>query len=120
MATVARGHQEIIVGLGRYVREGAGAEIAFTVEEDYHGRGIASELLRQLSTSPAATASRGSRREVLADNLPMLKVFRRSGLPMQVGHAGSIVHLTCALGERAACPTAAERGRHCDRTATFP
>ena len=32
--------------------------------------------------------------EVLADNVPMLKVFERSGLAMTTKHEGSVVHVT--------------------------
>ena len=49
VATVASGNQEIIVGLGHCARNEASAEIAFTVAKDYRGRGIASELLQQLT-----------------------------------------------------------------------
>jgi hypothetical protein len=34
---------------------------------------------------------------VLAENEPMLAVFRRSGLPMQLRRDGSVLHVTLAL-----------------------
>ena len=49
VATAASGDEEIIVGLGNYAQTGASADVAFAVAEDYQGRGIASELLRQLA-----------------------------------------------------------------------
>ena len=35
--------------------------------------------------------------DVLAENQPMLAVFRRSGLPMQLGRDGGVLHMTPAL-----------------------
>ena len=99
VATVASGNQEIIVGLGHCVRNEASAEIAFTVEEDYQGRGIASELLRQLMDIARRDGVAQFEADVLADNASMLKVFRRSGLPMTRTQAGGIVHLTLSLGD---------------------
>jgi len=75
------GTEETLIGGGRYVSSGAAAEIAFTVEEDYQGQGIASRLLRHLVN--IARANRIPRFEayVLPGNESMLGVFRRSGLP---------------------------------------
>ena len=49
VATVGSGSRETIVGVGGYVRTGAGADVAFAVEEDFQGRGVASRLLQQLA-----------------------------------------------------------------------
>jgi RimJ/RimL family protein N-acetyltransferase len=99
VATVTGGNQEMIVGVGRYARNAATAEIAFTVEEDYQGRGIASELLRQLTDIAGRSGVVRFEADVLADNAPMLKVFQRSGLPMKQTRAGGIVHLTLFLDD---------------------
>ena len=42
-------------------------------------------------------ASHGFEADVLAENQPMLAVFRRSGLPMQLGRDGNVLHVTLAL-----------------------
>jgi len=99
VATVASVDQEVIVGLGRYARNGTSAEIAFTVEEDYQRRGIASELLRQLTEIARRSGVLRFEADVLPENAPMLKVFRRSGLPMKKTQADGIVHLTLSLDE---------------------
>ncbi len=101
VATVAGGNQEIIVGLGRYARNEARAEIAFTVEEDYHGRGIATELLRQLTDIARRSGVLQFEAYVLPDNASMLKVFQRSGLPMKEAQTDTdgIVHLTLCLDD---------------------
>ena len=38
--------------------------------------------------------------EVLAENTPMLAVFRRSGLPLKLRRDGSSLHVTLSLGSR--------------------
>jgi RimJ/RimL family protein N-acetyltransferase len=99
VATVAGVDQEIIVGLGRYARNGASAEIAFTVEEDYQRRGIATELLRQLTDIARRSGVLRFEADVLPDNAAMLNVFRRSGLPMKAAQSDGIVHLTLSLDD---------------------
>ena len=99
VATVASADQEVIVGLGHYAQNAASGEIAFTVEEDYQGRGIASEMLRQLADIARRNGVLQLEAEVLPDNAPMLKVFRRSGLPMKETQTDGIVHLTLFLDD---------------------
>ena len=99
VATVSSGNQEIIVGLGRYARNGASGEIAFTVGEDYQGRGIASEMLRQLTDIARRNGVLQFEADVLPDNAPMLKAFQRSGLPMRGTQTDGIVHLTLFLDD---------------------
>jgi ribosomal protein S18 acetylase RimI-like enzyme len=100
--TIGEGDGETIIGTGRYVViDGAGkppsAEVAFTVEEDYHRQGIARTLLQHLA---AIAREKGLSRfvaEVLPENRGMLTVFSRSGLPMKTEHAGDVVHVTMSL-----------------------
>ena len=88
------------IGSGRYVVNGAGtAEVAFIVEEDYHGLGIASRLLRHLARVGAAQGIRTFEADVLAGNKAMLAVFARTGWPMTKTHEGDTVHVTLALPE---------------------
>jgi GNAT superfamily N-acetyltransferase len=97
VATIPVGNGERIVGLGRYAGNGERAQLAFTVEEDYQGRGIATRLLRHLI--PLARESGISRFEahVLAGNGPMLSVLRHSGLPATERERDGIVTVTLAL-----------------------
>jgi GNAT superfamily N-acetyltransferase len=95
VATV--GDEETIVGLGGYVRRGAAADIAFVVEEDFQRRGIAGRLLRQLAHIARANGITRFEADVLAENTPMLTVFRRSGLPMGTSRGAGIVHATLSL-----------------------
>jgi GNAT superfamily N-acetyltransferase len=98
VATVGTGEQEIIVALGEYVRSGAAAHIAFAVEEDFQGRGIASRLLRQLAAIARANGITQFEADVLAENTPMLTVLRNSKLRMRTRHEEGVVHATLFLG----------------------
>jgi GNAT superfamily N-acetyltransferase len=97
VATVGSGDREIIVGLGSYVRSGAAADIAFAVEEDFQGRGIASRLLQQLVDIARANGIVRFEADVLAENTPMLAVLRNSGLRMRTSHEQGVVHATLFL-----------------------
>lgn len=84
--TVGAGSDERLIAVARYARvasDGDAAEIAFTVADDFQGRGAATLLLRVLV---GIARSRGVRRLValvLDDNRPMLEVFRHSKLPFR-------------------------------------
>jgi RimJ/RimL family protein N-acetyltransferase len=108
VATVGSGSQETIVGLGQYARQGTNADIAFAVEEDFQGRGIATRLLRHLVRIGRDQGISQFEADVLAENLPMLRVFRRSGLPLQESEEDGVVHLTLALGDAHRQPGASE------------
>jgi GNAT superfamily N-acetyltransferase len=98
VVTADRG--EIVVGLGEYVGAGGSAHIAFAVEEDYQGRGIAGRLLEHLARIAREKGVSRFEADVLAENTPMLKVLRRSGLPMTESEQDGVVHVTLALGDR--------------------
>ena len=97
VATVGSGDQEIIVGLADCVRSGAAADIAFAVEEDFQGRGIASRLLQQLVGIARANGITRFEADVLAENAPILAVLRNSGLRMQTSLEQGVVHATLFL-----------------------
>lgn len=103
VVTIGQGEGETIIGGARYiVHEDAngekGAEIAFTVEEDYQGQGIASSLLRHLIQIARTKGLARLDAEVLASNRSMLAVFSRSGLPMKAERLDDVVLVTLALG----------------------
>ena len=56
------------------------AEVAFAVVDPYQGQGIGAALLRHLVTIARAASLRELIAEVLPDNMPMLKVFEKSGI----------------------------------------
>ena len=84
-----------IVGGGRYVVVQPGqAEVAFAIVDAYQGLGIGSALMRHLATLGGEAGLRELIAEVLAENVPMLNVFGRCGLPMSTSREGPLVHVT--------------------------
>ena len=93
---------EIIIASGRYIAtEGPGtessAELAFVVEEDYQGRGIASRLLAHLAVLARHQNLTQFEADVLSQNRGMLAVFKRGGFPMRQRRDGSVIHVTLEL-----------------------
>jgi RimJ/RimL family protein N-acetyltransferase len=98
VATTGRGADEAIIGGGRYVVTGEGrAEIAFTVEEDYQGQGVAGRLFAALVDLARQRGITVFEAEVLSGNPSMLRVFERTGLPMRKRSEGGVVHLELTL-----------------------
>ena len=102
VATTGTGADEIIIGGGRYIVSGGSedkrsAELAFTVEEDYQGLGIASRILRHLVEIGRRQHLSCFDAYVLCGNASMLRVFARSGLPMKQRRDGDVVHVELSL-----------------------
>lgn len=102
VVTVGTGADEAIIGSATYVAGDAAdgprtAEVAFTIEEDYQGQGLAGRLLAGLVDIARRHGIQGFKAEVLAHNGAMLAVFRRSGLPLRQRQAGEVVHVSLAL-----------------------
>ena len=101
VVTIGSGDGETVIGSGRYVvQAGEGvrsAEVAFMVEEDYHGLGIASRLLRHLAGIARAQGIGRLDASVLPQNKAMLSVFARSGLPMEKRVVDGEVHVELTL-----------------------
>ena len=98
----ADGGNETIIGAGRYVLYDPpnplrSAEIAFTVEEDYQGQGIASRILGHLIQIAQEKGVSQFEAEVLSENRAMLAVFTRSGLPMKKSLEEGGLHVTLSL-----------------------
>ena len=101
VVTTGRPPDEIVIGGGRYVVTdpvARTAEVAFVVEEDFHGQGIAGRLLRHLAVLARGRGIAAFEAEVLAGNKAMLAVFGRAGLPMTTRAEDGVVHVTLALG----------------------
>jgi RimJ/RimL family protein N-acetyltransferase len=101
VVTVGEGEAETIIAGARYVAFGGTparrAEVAFTVEEDYHRQGIAGRLLRHLARIGREKGLERLEAEVLAGNKAMLAVFSRSGLPMTQHFESGTVHVSLEL-----------------------
>lgn len=102
LVTKGAGRDETVIGSGRYFaagepRPGRAAEIAFVVDEDHQGLGIAGRLLAHLSDIARGRGIVAFEADVLAGNEPMLAVFARSGLPLRRRSDGGVVHVTLSL-----------------------
>ena len=83
VAVAEENGRPVIVGGGRYVvLRPDRAEIAFTVIDQYQGQGLGTELMRHLVTIAREAGLEELVAEVLPDSAPMLKVFEKSGLPL--------------------------------------
>lgn len=102
VVTIGAGADETVIGgasyVGRTAADGAKlAEVAFTIEEDFQGQGLASKLLAALVTLARRHGLVRFEADVLAGNSPMLAVFQRSGLPLRKRREGDVVHLELDL-----------------------
>ena len=103
VVSVGNGADETVIGSATYVVEAAPegdalvAEVAFTIEEDFQGQGLARRLLAALAGIARAHGIARIKAEVLGSNSPMLAVFQRSGLPMTRRSEGGVVHLVLDL-----------------------
>jgi GNAT superfamily N-acetyltransferase len=103
VASVADADGERIVGGARYVLLSPGvAEMACAVEDSHQGRGLGTLLVRHLGVLARAAGIREVRADVLAENQPMLRLLRGSGLPLAQERESGAVHLTLQLEPRSA------------------
>jgi len=70
------------------------AEVAFTIANDFQGRGLGTILLGQLAEVAAANGIQVFEAEVVAANHAMLNVFRASGFPIEVDATAGQLHVT--------------------------
>ncbi len=89
------GADERIVGHAFYVAlNEKRAEVAFTIANDFQGRGIGTMLLCQLAEVASANGIELFQAEVVAANQAMLRVFRESGFPLEVSASAGQLHVT--------------------------
>ena len=94
VAVMEEGGRPVIVGGGRYVLvRPKTAELAFTVVDEYQGRGIGVLLMRHLITLAREAGLEELIAEVLPNNTAMLKVLARSGLDITTKRESGIVHV---------------------------
>jgi RimJ/RimL family protein N-acetyltransferase len=100
--TIGEGENETIIGVGRYViadpaNKPSSADLSFTVEEDYHGQGVAGLLLRKLASIALEKGLSCFEADVLPQNRAMLTVFSRSGFPLQTEFREGAVHVNLSI-----------------------
>src|SRR6476646_7315137 len=89
------GVEERVVGHAFYAAiDTHRAEVAFTIANDFQGRGLGSMMLGQLAEVAAASGIQVFEAEVVAANQAMLQVFRSSGFPLEVRATAGQIHVT--------------------------
>jgi len=75
-----------VLGLGRYEVDPATglAKVDFLVRDDWHSRGIGTRLLKRLSIAARERGVVGLCATIAGNNYPMLQIFHRSGLPLNM------------------------------------
>lgn len=98
VAVVEEGGRPVIAGGGRYivVRPGE-AEVAFAVVDEYQGRGIGGAVMRHLTAIARAAGLERFIAEVLVENLPMRRLFEKSGLQMSTKHESGVAYVRLQL-----------------------
>ncbi len=88
------GEDERVVGHAFYVAiDEQRAEVAFTIANDFQGRGLGTILLCQLADVAAANGIKVFEADVVAANHAMLHVFRESGFPIEVNASAGQLHV---------------------------
>jgi len=89
------GPEERVVGHAFYAGlDEHRAEVAFTIANDFQGRGLGTILLGQLAEVAEANNIQMFEAEVVAANHAMLHVFRESGFPIEVSAEAGQLHVT--------------------------
>lgn len=89
------GPEERVVGHAFYAGlDEHRAEVAFTIANDFQGRGLGTILLGQLAEVAEANGIQMFEAEVIAANHAMLHVFRESGFPIEVSAEAGQLHVT--------------------------
>ena len=89
-----------VVGCGSYEQQGASslsAEVALTVADEMHNRGVGTLLLEHLISMARGRGFRAFRAETLTENALMLKVFADAGLRPQRALADGVYDFTFPL-----------------------
>ena len=102
VVTLLENGEEVVIAGARFmVYKGTDglrvAEVAFTVEEDYQGHGLASRLLAELAYIGRAKDIVRFEAEVMPGNTAMLRVFEKSGLPVTLSRGDGYVHVALDL-----------------------
>ncbi len=100
VALVVEAHGEFIAW-GSYERwpNRDDADSAFMVDDEHHGRGIATLLLEHLAAIARSNGITRFTAEVLAENRAMLTVFSRAGWPLQRRFESGVIDLDFELAD---------------------
>lgn len=110
------------VGVGSFEPMGdQAAEVAFLIDDAYHGRGLGTLLLEQLAALARDRGIRHLRAETLVENAAMLRVFANSGFSQLRKIGGGVVELSLSTRyEPTTLDQIAERERAAERLSLGP
>lgn len=85
-----------VIAEGRFARRSDKpyADVAFVVDEEYQGLGIASFIFKLLIKHAKERGLKGMTADVVASNRSMMKVLEKSGLPVKARLDSSVYHVT--------------------------
>jgi ribosomal protein S18 acetylase RimI-like enzyme len=86
------------VGIARLVRDGRAAEVAFSVADEYQGRGIGTILTRELAADARAAGITELQATVCGDNPPAVSLLSRVADSLHVRWVGRERELVARLG----------------------
>ncbi len=98
--TIEEGRGERLVAVARFVRVPATvgrAEVGFAVADELHNRGAATLLLHHLIAIARVCRVREFMAEMLDDNLAMLRVLQKSGMPLRQRTERGIRHVVLTI-----------------------
>jgi GNAT superfamily N-acetyltransferase len=97
---------EDVVAVGRYLHNAADntAEVAFTVRDDWQGKGLGTHLFDQLVRIARERGIEKFVAEVLPENVPMLNVFHHSNCHVSTSTESGVVHVTIVLNPQSGQP----------------
>jgi len=112
VATLPEAADEPIVGVARFIRipdEPEVAEVAIVVNDALQGRGVGTELITRLAEAAVARGVRRFRATMLADNLPVHRLFESLAAgPVDRRRVGEISEMEFPLPEGGRAPGAAD------------
>jgi acetyl coenzyme A synthetase (ADP forming)-like protein len=113
--------EDRIVAHAEYVRlrDPASAEVAFTVADDFQGRGIGTRLLERLAERAASVGIERFVAEVLPENRPMLGVFGAAGFEVTRALEGGVFEVTFPIAPTQAYLERVDERDHLATTASL-
>ena len=96
VALVAESRGQLVAD-ARYIRDGNAAEVAFTVDDRLHGRGLATRMLERLVEIARGSGITTFTADVLGSNRDMLDVFEQSGYHVAAQVESGVCHVTIEL-----------------------
>ncbi len=99
VALVGKPDREAIIGEARLVKDRRNhyGDLAFIVEEEYHGMGIAGYLYEMMIRAARESGLKGLKAQVLHTNKRMMKVFEKGPLPIKTRLEEGVYHLDIGL-----------------------